>query len=581
MDLDVVFLGTAGSTPDGPARARGDADPARRRSHPARLRRGHAAAAAALAGRARRPRRRALQPLPRRSRARPAGPAQDLRPARPRAGARALRPVRARPTCSTIFAPIIGRLGFPLHARELGDGDEVPGDGYRLLAHSVDHRGPPWPGSCSEDERPGQFDVDEARRLGVPEGPAFGELQRGGPVTAAGRLGRDARRRASGRRAAGARSSSAATRGPARPCAVRRWAPICSCTRRASPPRTSSARARRATRRPPRPPSWRAASEVKLLALTHLGARATPRTIKDEARAVFAAHGRAARFRYHRAPAAGARSAASCGAGARIRRRRRPHDPRTGDDRRRRRRRRGRLDPAHARRGRHQRRGSRARRASSAERRTTGRAACSSSPSSSARRRRRCSTRTTPTTTTDGADDDGTPPAIFDRMAERYDELRASEEQLAAQFEFTVAEGLGAATRLLDVGCGTGLARRGGRRAPGRARPGASTPPSRCSRRRASGACAGAAFKHAQADDLPFREGWFDAVTMRLVVHTLGDRRPRALAEARRVLAPEGRLFIWTFAPSTSPATTCARTCPTCRRSTSRASRRPRCSRAS
>ena len=31
-----------------------------------------------------------------------------------------------------------------------------------------------------------------------------------------------------------------------------------------------------------------AASEVKLLALTHLGARAAPRTIKDEARAVFA-----------------------------------------------------------------------------------------------------------------------------------------------------------------------------------------------------------------------------------------------------------------------------------------------------
>ena len=59
-----------------------------------------------------------------------------------------------------------------------------------------------------------------------------------------------------------------------------------------------------------------------------------------------------------------------------------------------------------------------------------------------------------PTTTTDR--DGGTPPAIFDRMAERYDELRAREEQLDEQFEFTVAEGLGAATRLLDVGCGTG-----------------------------------------------------------------------------------------------------------------------------
>jgi SAM-dependent methyltransferase len=59
----------------------------------------------------------------------------------------------------------------------------------------------------------------------------------------------------------------------------------------------------------------------------------------------------------------------------------------------------------------------------------------------------------------------------------------------------------------------------------------------------------GAAFKLGQADDLPFRTGWFDAVTMRLVVHTLGDRRPRALSEARRVLASGGRLFIWTFEP--------------------------------
>ena len=83
----------------------------------------------------------------------------------------------------TIFAPIIGRLGFPLHTRELGDGDEVLGDGYRLVAHSVDHRGPAVAWELCEDERPGQFDVDEARRLGVPEGPAFGELQRGGTVT--------------------------------------------------------------------------------------------------------------------------------------------------------------------------------------------------------------------------------------------------------------------------------------------------------------------------------------------------------------------------------------------------------------
>jgi SAM-dependent methyltransferase len=133
-------------------------------------------------------------------------------------------------------------------------------------------------------------------------------------------------------------------------------------------------------------------------------------------------------------------------------------------------------------------------------------------------------------------------------MAGRYDELRASGEQLAAQFEFTVAEGLGAATRLLDVGCGTGAlvataVQRLGVKAWG---VDASEPMLAKARERR---VRGAAFKLAQADDLPFRKGWFDAVMMRLVVHTMGDRRLAALAEARRVLAQGGRLFVWTFAP--------------------------------
>ena len=133
-------------------------------------------------------------------------------------------------------------------------------------------------------------------------------------------------------------------------------------------------------------------------------------------------------------------------------------------------------------------------------------------------------------------------------MAERYDELCGREDQLAEQFEFTIAEGLGAATRLLDVGCGTGAlvaaaVERLGVRAWGV--DASEQMLARARERRVRGA----AFKLAQADDLPFRKSWFDAVMMRLVVHTLGDRRPSALAEARRVLAPEGRLFIWTFAP--------------------------------
>ena len=109
-------------------------------------------------------------------------------------------------------------------------------------------------------------------------------------------------------------------------------------------------------------------------------------------------------------------------------------------------------------------------------------------------------------------------------MAERYDELRGKEEQLAEQFEFTVAagprRGHAAARRRLRHGS----ARRGRGRAPGRAGWGvdASEPMLAKARERR---VRGAAFRLAQADALPFRKGWFDAVTMRLVVHTLGERR--------------------------------------------------------
>jgi ubiquinone/menaquinone biosynthesis C-methylase UbiE len=57
----------------------------------------------------------------------------------------------------------------------------------------------------------------------------------------------------------------------------------------------------------------------------------------------------------------------------------------------------------------------------------------------------------------------------------------------------------------------------------------------------------GVGVKVARAEDLPFRDGWFERVVMRLVLHLVD--RPRALAEFRRVLAPGGRLVLATFAP--------------------------------
>jgi ubiquinone/menaquinone biosynthesis C-methylase UbiE len=49
-----------------------------------------------------------------------------------------------------------------------------------------------------------------------------------------------------------------------------------------------------------------------------------------------------------------------------------------------------------------------------------------------------------------------------------------------------------------------------------------------------------------RAENLPFRAAWFDGVVYSLVVHLVD--RPRAFAEAERVLAPGGRVVVATFA---------------------------------
>src|SRR5688500_18203443 len=54
--------------------------------------------------------------------------------------------------------------------------------------------------------------------------------------------------------------------------------------------------------------------------------------------------------------------------------------------------------------------------------------------------------------------------------------------------------------------------------------------------------------KVARAEQLPFKEGWFERAVLWLTVHLLD--RPRAFAELRRVLGEEGRVVMATFDPS-------------------------------
>ena len=98
--------------------------------------------------------------------------------------------------------------------------------------------------------------------------------------------------------------------------------------------------------------------------------------------------------------------------------------------------------------------------------------------------------------------------------------------------------------RTLDVGCGTGtfaaaLAERGGKVW------GVDASTEMLAQARAKGSRA--RFKEGNAEALPFKDGWFERVVMRLSLQHVD--RPRALAEAARVLVPGGRIVIASFDP--------------------------------
>ena len=77
------------------------------------------------------------------------------------------------------IARIVGRPGYEVALHELNRGELVERDGYVVEPFDVDHRIVANGYALHEDARPGRFDADAARALGVEPGPAFGALQRG------------------------------------------------------------------------------------------------------------------------------------------------------------------------------------------------------------------------------------------------------------------------------------------------------------------------------------------------------------------------------------------------------------------
>jgi ubiquinone/menaquinone biosynthesis C-methylase UbiE len=97
--------------------------------------------------------------------------------------------------------------------------------------------------------------------------------------------------------------------------------------------------------------------------------------------------------------------------------------------------------------------------------------------------------------------------------------------------------------RVLDVGCGTGRLAAALHELGSRVW-GVDASPEMVAEARKRGVNA----KVARAEQLPFKEGWFERAVLWLTVHLLD--RPRAFGELRRVLAPEGRIVIATFDPT-------------------------------
>jgi ribonuclease Z len=177
---------------------------------------------------------------------------------------------------------VIGRTTYPLELVELEPGQELERDGYLIAPFAVEHRVTAYGYAVVEHERPGRFDEAKARELGVTPGPDYGRLQHGEPVgdVKPEQVLGPARR---GRKVV--------LTGDTAPCEMTRAVAhgadllvheatfIEEDAERAA--ETSHSTALAAAR-------LAAEAEVKLLALTHVSPRYSGGELRDEARSVFA-----------------------------------------------------------------------------------------------------------------------------------------------------------------------------------------------------------------------------------------------------------------------------------------------------
>lgn len=81
----------------------------------------------------------------------------------------------------------VERVPFEIEIKEMAADEVVSRDGYDIVAYRTQHGIRSLGFALIEHERLGRFDVERARRLGVPEGPLFGKLHRGEAIEFEGR----------------------------------------------------------------------------------------------------------------------------------------------------------------------------------------------------------------------------------------------------------------------------------------------------------------------------------------------------------------------------------------------------------
>jgi ribonuclease Z len=80
----------------------------------------------------------------------------------------------------------IERNKFPVEIREVKPGDRLEREQYDIVVFETEHRADTVGYALVEHPRLGRFNPTRARELGIPEGPLWGQLHRGNPVTLPG-----------------------------------------------------------------------------------------------------------------------------------------------------------------------------------------------------------------------------------------------------------------------------------------------------------------------------------------------------------------------------------------------------------